>query len=114
MLPRVVVDHMVPLKRQDSVTKSNGRPHGTTQEAGYSVTKRNGRPRGTTQEAGYSVTKSSGRPHGTTQEAGYTATKSCSRPYGATVNEGYNVGGQARPNSMKSELARFSNQDSKF
>ena len=46
--------------------RKQGRPQGTTQQAGYAVS--DGRPRGTTQEAGFAVTN--GRPCGTTREAG--------------------------------------------
>ena len=57
-------------------------------------------------KCGQMMTK--GRPCGTSQRAGCSVSKSGGKPHGITVNEGYNVGGQARPDSMKSELARFS------
>ena len=41
------------------VGQTGGRPHGTTQEAGYDV---GGRPHGMTREAGYDVGQSGGRP----------------------------------------------------
>ena len=65
-----------------------------------------------TWKCGQMMTK--GQPCGTSQRAGCSVSKSGGKPHGITVNEGYNVGGQARPDSMKSELARFSNQDSSF
>ena len=89
-----------------SVSKNGGRPDGTTEVAGYSVSKSGGRPDGTTEAAGYSVSKSGGRPEGTSQAAGYKV--SGGRPEGTSQAAGYRVGGQARPDSMKFELADIS------
>ena len=59
---------MVPRKRLHGC---GGRPHGTTQKAGYSVSE--GRPVSTTQKAGYNVSHSGGRPVGTSIKVGYSA-----------------------------------------
>ena len=88
--------------------RSGGRPEGTSQAAGYSVSKSGGRPEGTSQAAGYSVSKSGGRLEGTSQAAGYSVGKSGGRPEGTSQAAGYRVGGQARPDSIKLELADIS------
>ncbi len=93
------------------VGKDGGRAEGTTEAKGHSVGKEGGRPEGTTEAEGYSAGKEGGRPKGTTEAEGYSVGKWSGRLRGTTRNEGYDVKGQGRPDSMKSELAQFPEQD---